>query len=134
MQEMRKNVVILLVFSFHGNQGELRLDWPLGRNCYQLILPHQPLMSFFRCYLLWCYLRRCQPPKSRSANSSNYRRNHRDEQLVYKVLYLIHRVRKPIIYGNGYILSSSHTIFHTDFCVTVPMSPSFVDIIDCNSS
>lgn len=44
---------------------------------------------------------RCQPPKSRSANSSNYRRNHRDEQLVYKVLYLIHRVRKPIIYGNG---------------------------------
>ena len=47
MQEMRKNVVILLVFSFHGNQGELRLDWPLGRNCYQLILLHQPLMSFF---------------------------------------------------------------------------------------
>ena len=130
MQEMRKNVVILLVSSFHGNQGELRLDWPLGRNCYQLIL----LLTLNEFFSLLFTLRRCQPPKSRSANSSNYRRNHRDEQLVYKVLYLIHRVRKPIIYGNGYILSSSHTIFHTDFCVTVPMSPSFVDIIDRDSS
>lgn len=52
MQEIRKNVVILLVFPFHGNQGKLRLDWPLGRNCYQLILLHQPLMSFFRRYLV----------------------------------------------------------------------------------
>ncbi|XP_044163661.1 WD repeat-containing protein 64 isoform X2 [Acropora millepora] len=41
---------------------------------------------------------RLEPPKPRSANN---RRRHRDEQLVYKCLYLVHRVRKPIIYGKG---------------------------------
>ncbi|KAJ7388219.1 WD repeat-containing protein 64 [Desmophyllum pertusum] len=45
--------------------------------------------------------RRCEPPRSRSANSSNHRHNHRDDQLVYTCLYLVHRVRKPIIYGKG---------------------------------
>ncbi|XP_078355329.1 LOW QUALITY PROTEIN: WD repeat-containing protein 64-like, partial [Oculina patagonica] len=44
---------------------------------------------------------RCEPPRSRSANSSKHRRNHRDDQLVYSCLYLVHRVRKPIIYGKG---------------------------------
>lgn len=41
---------------------------------------------------------RFEPPKPRSANN---RRRHRDEQLVYKCLYLVHRVRKPIVYGKG---------------------------------
>ncbi|KAJ7389764.1 WD repeat-containing protein 64 [Desmophyllum pertusum] len=44
---------------------------------------------------------RCEPPRSRSANSGNHRHNHRDDQLVYTCLYLVHRVRKPIIYGKG---------------------------------
>lgn len=44
---------------------------------------------------------RCEPPRSRSANSSKHRRKHGDDQLVYRCLYLVHRVRKPIIYGKG---------------------------------
>lgn len=42
----------------------------------------------------------CEPPRS-IANSSKHRRHHRDDQLVHRCLYLVHRVRKPIIYGKG---------------------------------
>ncbi|KAM7448945.1 WD repeat-containing protein 64 [Porites harrisoni] len=63
---------------------------------------------------------RCVPPKSASANSSKYKRHHQDEQLVYRCLYLVHRVRKPIIYGKGNVKfedtsrEAAHVSFNTE--------------------
>ena len=86
----RLYVFIVVKLSFNFELGS-RYFWSTSQ--YQFVICNcVPVL--FVC--------RCEPPRSRSANSSKHRRKHGDDELVYRCLYLVHRVRKPIIYGKGY--------------------------------